>query len=55
MLRKRMQTRTGESVTMELGLGDCKLALAQANCSGNGPCTAPGRHGDAEHEKISLD
>ena len=26
-----METRTSEAVAKELGLGDCKLALAQAN------------------------
>ena len=32
VLQERVETRTGEAMTQELGLGDDKLTLAQVNC-----------------------
>ena len=32
VFRERVETRTGEAMTQELGLGDGKFTLTQANC-----------------------
>ena len=36
MLVKRMEARSGEAMTQELGLWDSKLTLAQADCQAMG-------------------
>ena len=32
VLQERMEARTGEAMSQELGLGNSKLTFAQANC-----------------------
>ena len=51
VLLERVKTGTGYAMAEEFGLGNGKLTFAQANRHRHG--TAPGRLGDAEHEKLS--